>query len=60
MPSNECFYLDGNGRRQDRAIHEAILGEDKLLDPDAVRQRARAHGLSEAMIQRLYGLPPET
>jgi hypothetical protein len=52
---SECFYLDENGKRQDRAIHEAILGDDEL-DPIETRRYLREMGYSDEMIRTVYGI----
>ena len=59
-PSNECFYLDAEGRKQDAGIHEAILAEgDARPLPELSRQNIIAHatrcGFTDEVRKRLWG-----
>jgi hypothetical protein len=56
--SNEFFYLDKDGKKQDAALHEEILAGidrgDAARLKNASKQRARKAGISDAMIRKLY------
>ena len=61
-PSNEFFYLDDNGKKQDAALHEAILNNpeaDKALSEMAIK-RAIADGMDPEAARRVYGTEPKT
>jgi hypothetical protein len=61
VEANEFFYIDKNGKKSDRAIHEAILNGLSREGAERLRQaayaRARASGCSEEEIRSLYGNP---
>jgi hypothetical protein len=54
--SNECFYIDKDGKRQDRAIHAEMLTPEaeerafRLLLPTL-----RSRGWTDSEIETLYG-----
>jgi hypothetical protein len=57
--SNECFYIDENGEKSDAALHADMLGDDSFQpDPVGIYRRARALGLEDDMIRRLYHVEP--
>ncbi|MBR0787388.1 hypothetical protein [Bradyrhizobium iriomotense] len=57
--SNELFYLDENGKKQDRELHNAIIGpvdhpiDERIMAP--IRARHRAKYLAEQRSQRRAG-----
>lgn len=53
MSSDALFYVDRNGKKQDRAIHEAILAGGSV-DSSGI-EVARKLGLSEEEVRSLYG-----
>ena len=56
--SNEGFYLDENGVKQDAAFHEEMLaGDHSVADAIGIAVVRRLGLLSEEQIQRLYGKP---
>ena len=61
MPgSNEMFYLDADGRKQDAELHNAILAEgDELSVVAATRRRLIAEGYDPETIAYLYPDPPK-
>jgi hypothetical protein len=61
VEANEFFYIDEDGEKSDRAIHDAILNGLSREGAERLRQaayaRARASGCSEEEIRSLYGNP---
>jgi hypothetical protein len=59
--ANEFFYIDKDGKKSDRAIHEAILNGLSREGAERLRQaayaRGRARGWSEEEIRKSYGNP---
>jgi hypothetical protein len=57
--ANEFFYIDKDGKKSDRAIHEAILNGLSKEGAERLRQaayaRGRARGWSEEEIRKSYG-----
>ncbi|MBR0778737.1 hypothetical protein JQ625_28250 [Bradyrhizobium diazoefficiens] len=58
--SNEFFYLDANGNKQDRGLHGPILRavdgpkiDEKIMGP--IRAKHRARWLEEQKARRLHG-----
>jgi hypothetical protein len=56
MSGNEFFYKDKDGKKQDAALHDAILNDgDHHAATEVGKEIARSLGISEDMILRLYG-----
>lgn len=57
--SNEFFYRDANGRKQDAELHEEMLDNPQAnaLGLMQVRAQLRESGKSPELIDRLYPLP---
>jgi hypothetical protein len=55
MASNEFFYRDKDGKKQDVALHEEILAGDHPVAENIGEEQARKAGLTEAEITKLYG-----
>lgn len=56
MSSDALFYVDADGKKQDRAIHERWIAEgDEAGAMKIGMAAARRAGLSEEQIHRLYG-----
>jgi hypothetical protein len=61
VEANEMFYIDKDGKKSDRAIHEFIL---KGISPEGVErlrqaayESARKRGMPEHAIRQAYGNP---
>jgi anti-sigma factor RsiW len=55
MSSDALFYIDENGEKQDKNIHEAWLAEgDERAARMAGYEAARASGMSEELIRFIY------
>lgn len=54
MASNEFFYRDKDGKKQDVALHEPILAGDHPVAKNIGKEQARKVGISEGMIRKLY------
>jgi hypothetical protein len=55
MSGNEFFYKDKDGKKQDAALHEAILNAgDHRAALQEGKEAARRAGISEDMILKLY------
>ena len=53
--SNEFFYLDKDGKKQDAALHDEILSQgDHAAATEIGKEAARRAGLSEAEIAKRY------
>ena len=53
--SNELFYVDKDGKKQDAALHEGILsGGDEAAAREIGKEAARRAGLTEEQIVKLY------
>jgi hypothetical protein len=53
--SNEFFYLDKDGKKQDATLHEEILARgDEATAREIGKEVARRAGLTEAEIATLY------
>jgi hypothetical protein len=61
LEANEFFYIDKDGQKSDRALHEPILDgisrEARERYREATYQRAREEGWSEEDIRETYGNP---
>jgi hypothetical protein len=61
VEANEIFYIDKDGKKSDRAIHEFILKgisrEGAERQRQAAYERAREMGWSEEEIRKSYGSP---
>ncbi len=55
MASNEFFYRDKDGKKQDAVLHEEILAGDHPVAKNIGKEQARKAGLTEAEITKLYG-----
>ena len=56
MSGNEFFYKDKDGKKQDAALHDAILNDgDHHAATNFGKEAARKAGISEDMILKLYG-----
>jgi hypothetical protein len=56
MSGNEFFYKDKDGKKQDAALHDAILNDgDHHAATEVGKEIARRLGISEDMILKLYG-----
>jgi hypothetical protein len=55
MSGNEFFYIDADGKKQDAALHNAILDAgDHHAATEVGKEVARRAGISEDMILKLY------
>ena len=57
MSSDEMFYLDEHGRKQDAALHAELLGDDATSPEDLARLIDRAvthYGLTRAEAERVF------
>ena len=55
MSGNEFFYKDKDGKKQDAALHDAILNDgDHQAATNIGKDVARRLGISEDMILKLY------
>jgi hypothetical protein len=55
MSGNEFFYKDKDGKKQDAALHDAILNDgDHHAATEVGRETARKLGIPEDMIIKLY------
>jgi hypothetical protein len=55
MSGNEFFYKDKDGKKQDAALHDAILNDgDHEAATNIGKDVARRLGISEDMILKLY------
>ena len=55
MSGNEFFYKDKDGKKQDAALHDAILNDgDHHAATNIGKDVARRLGISEDMILKLY------
>ncbi len=52
--SNEFFYRDENGKKQDADLHEPILAGDHPIAKNIGKEQARKLGIPEDMIMKLY------
>jgi hypothetical protein len=58
MSGNEFFYIDADGKKQDAALHDAILDAgDHHAATEVGKEVARRAGISEDMILKLYAEP---
>ena len=60
MPSDELFYLDAQGQKQDRALHESLLGDDVLRDAmieQTILDAMQRYGGTREECERRYGRP---
>ena len=52
--SNELFYLDANGKKQDAKLHEEMLANDNPKDRDIARKIGKEIELTDAQLDLLY------
>jgi hypothetical protein len=58
MSGNEFFYIDADGKKQDAALHDAILNDgDHHAATNIGKDQARKAGVPEDMILKLYAEP---
>jgi hypothetical protein len=61
VDSNEFFYIDKDGKKSDRGLHEPILNGISPEGRERIRQatyeRARKSGVPEDLIREMYGNP---
>ena len=58
MSSNEMFYLDEHGQKQDAKLHEAMLGDDRVFPGDVERlvKLGMSFGMTRAEAKAAFGI----
>jgi len=58
--SDEMFYLDKDGKKQDAALHDFILDNEKanIASSEAAIKRAIADGVDPELAKKAYGYTP--
>lgn len=59
MKSNEMFYIDQDGKKQDKGLHEPILDNEEadLYSRRQSYERSVAEGMDEQAARRIFGIP---